>query len=72
MDNTLTEETVKVVEIDLEYGKLDPAGAVHHLAEKLAAEIDRFERATHLRVAAIKLKRVKGTDDLQTLHAHVR
>jgi hypothetical protein len=54
------------------YAILKPADALAHLNERLAAEADLFERDTGLRLASVKVTRVKDTDELKSLQAHVR
>lgn len=54
------------------YATLKPADAVHHLNERLAAEVEAFENATSLKLASIKVKRDKETEVLKSLEAHVR
>ena len=53
------------------YASLKPADALAHLNEALTAEVERFERDTGLRVAALKLKRDKETSDLKALAAQI-
>ena len=53
------------------YASLKPADALAHLNESLAAEVERFERDSGLRVAALKLKRDMETSDLKALAAQI-
>lgn len=54
------------------YSTLRPADALAHLNERVAAELDSFERDCGLRAASIKLKRDKDTDDLLAVQVHAR
>ena len=55
-----------------DYATLKPADAVHHLNERLAAEVEAFEKATDLRLAKVTIKRDKETGVLTSLESHVR
>lgn len=57
---------------NLDYANLKPADAVHHLNERLAAEVESFERATSLKLQSVKVKRDKEADTLVRLESHVR
>ena len=54
-----------------DYSALKPADALAHLRETLAGECDRFTRDTGLKVAAIKVKTNKESDDY-LLEVHAR
>lgn len=53
------------------YATTSPADAVALLNERLAAETDAFTHATGLKLAAVKVKRDKESDDYR-LECHVR
>jgi len=53
------------------YEHLTPVDAVALLNERLAAEADAFTHATGLKLAAVKVKRDKESDDYR-LECHVR
>lgn len=54
------------------YATLKPNDALAHLNERLAAEVECFERDTGLLLASIKVVRDKEDDSLKALKAHVR
>lgn len=53
------------------YTTTNPADAVALLNERLAAEADAFTHATGLKLAAVKVKRDRESDDYR-LECHVR
>lgn len=75
-DSTVTTApaTTPATAAERSYATLRPVDAVAHLGEQLAAEIERFERDTQLKVSAVKLRR-GGKDEpdvLKRVECHVR
>lgn len=54
------------------YADLKPADSLMRLNERLAEEVEAFEKATLLKLASIKVKRDKEDDTLKSLESHVR